>query len=273
MSHRENRPGPIASMLSNRSDRGVHPESGVVNLHLTGHPPRQEPATTRTGLAAPYDRSLVSRRPTTTWRRKAPPREAPRRRSDFTRHNSGFRDRDEFNEILKRDYAQRYMKLSESAFAAPRVVVRLDPIEPLDRLSASSVDRGLIVRSPRPSRVLYSGRSHWPDTAGTVVSPARVRAVIDRIAADVDQLARARRVEDLDTAAPHRGPAVRPAGGTPSAAGRPGPGVPGLLLPRGIAYLIAPQLERARDAYQGERYRRGKTSQLAGYTDNRFRPR
>ena len=110
------------------------------------------------------------------------------------------------------------MKLSESAFAAPRVVVRLDPIEPLDRLSASSVDRGLIVRSPRPSRVLYSGRSHWPDTAGTVVSPARVRAVIDRIAADVDQLARARRVEDLDTAAPHRGPAVRPAGGTPSAA-------------------------------------------------------
>jgi hypothetical protein len=33
----------------------------------------------------------------------------------------------------------------------------------------------------------------WPDTAGTVVGLARVRAVIDRIAADVDELARARR--------------------------------------------------------------------------------
>ena len=43
-----------------------------------------------------------------------------------------FRDPDEFNEILQRDYAQRYLKLSESAYAAPRVIVRLDPIEPLD---------------------------------------------------------------------------------------------------------------------------------------------
>jgi quinol monooxygenase YgiN len=37
-----------------------------------------------------------------------------------------FRDPDEFNEILQRGYAQRYLKLSESAYAAPRVVVRLD---------------------------------------------------------------------------------------------------------------------------------------------------
>jgi quinol monooxygenase YgiN len=44
-----------------------------------------------------------------------------------------FRDPDEFNEILQRDYAQRYLKLSESAYAAPRVIVRLDPIEPLDQ--------------------------------------------------------------------------------------------------------------------------------------------
>ena len=33
------------------------------------------------------------------------------------------------------------------------------------------------------------------------VDLARVTAVIDRIAADVDELARARRVQDLDTAA------------------------------------------------------------------------
>jgi quinol monooxygenase YgiN len=44
-----------------------------------------------------------------------------------------FRDPDEFNEILQRDYSQRYLKLSEAAYAAPRVIVRLDPIEPLDQ--------------------------------------------------------------------------------------------------------------------------------------------
>ena len=47
------------------------------------------------------------------------------------------------------------------------------------------------------------------------VDLARVAAVIDRIAADVDGLARARRAQYLDTAP---GPAARPAGGTPSAA-------------------------------------------------------
>ena len=75
----------------------------------------------------------------------------------------------------------------------------------------------------------------WPDTAGTVVGLARVRAVIDRIAADVDELARARRAEDLTTAAVLPDP--RP---TPPAAGRARPGVPGLLHPRGIARLIDP---------------------------------
>ncbi|MGZ4666259.1 MAG: hypothetical protein ACXV5Q_14820 [Frankiaceae bacterium] len=41
----------------------------------------------------------------------------------------------------------------------------------------------------------------WPDRAVVAVDLARVRAVINRIAADIDELARARRVEDLDTAA------------------------------------------------------------------------
>ena len=41
----------------------------------------------------------------------------------------------------------------------------------------------------------------WPDRAVVAVDLARVRAVIDRIAADVDELARARRVEDLEIAA------------------------------------------------------------------------
>jgi hypothetical protein len=39
-----------------------------------------------------------------------------------------------------------------------------------------------------------------PDRAVVAVDLARVRAVIDRIAADVDELARAQRVQDLDTA-------------------------------------------------------------------------
>ena len=34
-----------------------------------------------------------------------------------------------------------------------------------------------------------------------------------------------------------------------------------------------PQLERAWDAWQAERYKRGEISQLPGYTDNPFRPR
>ena len=41
----------------------------------------------------------------------------------------------------------------------------------------------------------------WPDRAVVAVDLARVRAVIDRIAADIDELARARRVQDLDIAA------------------------------------------------------------------------
>jgi hypothetical protein len=41
----------------------------------------------------------------------------------------------------------------------------------------------------------------WPDRAIVPADLARVAAVIDRIAADVDDLARARRVQDLTTAA------------------------------------------------------------------------
>jgi hypothetical protein len=41
----------------------------------------------------------------------------------------------------------------------------------------------------------------WPDTANVAVDLARVRAVIDRIATDVDELARARWVEELDITA------------------------------------------------------------------------
>ncbi len=87
-----------------------------------------------------------------------------------------------------------------------------------------------------PPAVNLRPSADWPDRAIVAVDLARVRAVIDRIAADLDELARARRVQDLNTAA------VLP---DPRAERRrrltePDPGVPGLLRPQGIARLIDP---------------------------------
>jgi hypothetical protein len=52
-----------------------------------------------------------------------------------------------------------------------------------------------------PPAVNLRPSADWPDRAVVAVDLARVAAVIDRIAADVDELARARRVQDLTTAA------------------------------------------------------------------------
>ena len=52
-----------------------------------------------------------------------------------------------------------------------------------------------------PPAVNLRPAADWPDRAVVAVDLARVRAVIDRIAADVDELARARRVQDLNKAA------------------------------------------------------------------------
>jgi hypothetical protein len=52
-----------------------------------------------------------------------------------------------------------------------------------------------------PPAVNLRPSADWPDRAVVTVSLARVQAVIDRIAGDVDELARARRAGDLDTAA------------------------------------------------------------------------
>jgi hypothetical protein len=52
-----------------------------------------------------------------------------------------------------------------------------------------------------PPAINLRPAADWPDRAVVAVDLARVRAVIDRIAADVDELARARRVQDLNTAA------------------------------------------------------------------------
>jgi hypothetical protein len=91
----------------------------------------------------------------------------------------------------------------------------------------------------------------------------RVAAILQRIAADVDEFARARRVQDLNTAAvlPEPRAERRRRGSAPSAPRR-----------RRSA-SSTPQLERAWDAWQAERCRRGEISQRPGYTDNSFRPR
>ena len=85
-----------------------------------------------------------------------------------------------------------------------------------------------------PPTVNLRPSADWPDRAVVAVDLARVRAVIDRIAADIDELAPARRVQDLTTAAVLPDPRAEPT------AGRAGPGVPGLLRPQGIARLINP---------------------------------
>lgn len=46
-----------------------------------------------------------------------------------------------------------------------------------------------------------------------------------------------------------------------------------LLRPRALPASSTLQLERARDAWQAERYRRDKIGQRPAYIDNPFRPR
>jgi AcrR family transcriptional regulator len=109
----------------------------------------------------------------------------------------------------------------------------------------------------------------WPDRAVVAVDLARVRAVIDRIAADVDELARARRVEDLDTAAvlPGRRAERRRRLAEPDLEFR------AFCACKGLPASSTPQLERAWDAWQTERYRRGEISQRPADTGNPFRLR
>ena len=52
-----------------------------------------------------------------------------------------------------------------------------------------------------------------------------------------------------------------------------GPGVPDLLHLAAVACFLNPQLERAWDAWQAERYQGGEISQRPGHTGNPFRPR
>ena len=120
-----------------------------------------------------------------------------------------------------------------------------------------------------PPAVNLRPAADWPDRAVVAVDLARVAAVIDRIAADVDELARARRVQDLTTAAvlPDRRAERRRRLAEPDLELR------AFCARRRLPASSTPQLERAWDAWQAERYQRGEISQRPGYTDNPFRPR
>jgi hypothetical protein len=118
-----------------------------------------------------------------------------------------------------------------------------------------------------PPTVNLRPSADWPDRAVVTVDLARVRAVIDRIAADVDELARARRDGDLDTAAvlPDRRAERRRRLAEPDLEFR------AFCARRGLPASLTLQLERAWDAWQAERYQRGETSRRPGTTDNPFR--
>jgi hypothetical protein len=96
-----------------------------------------------------------------------------------------------------------------------------------------------------------------------------VRAVIDRIAIDVDGLARARRVQDLTTAAVLPGPRAE----RRRRLAEPDLEFRAFCSRKGLPASSTPQLERAWDAWQAERYQRAEISQRPGYTGNPFRPR
>jgi hypothetical protein len=109
----------------------------------------------------------------------------------------------------------------------------------------------------------------WPDRAVSSSTWRGLAAVIDRIAADLDELARARRAGDLDTAAvlPDRRAERRRRLAEPDLEFR------AFCARKGLPASSTLQLERAWDAWQAERYRRGEISQRPGYTDNPFRSR
>ena len=97
-----------------------------------------------------------------------------------------------------------------------------------------------------------------------VASLPRVAAILQRIAADIDELARARRVADLGAAAalPDR-----------RAERRRRAAEPDLDFREFCRYNKLPQSERSWDLFAAERYRRGETGIPPYEASNPFRHR
>ena len=96
-----------------------------------------------------------------------------------------------------------------------------------------------------------------------------MRAVIDRIAVGIDELARARRAGDLGTAAvlPGRRAERR------RRLAEPDLEVRAFCARKGLPASSTLQPERAWDPWQAGRYQRGENGQRPGYAGNPFRPR
>jgi len=120
---------------------------------------------------------------------------------------------------------------------------------------------------PYPPAVNLRPAADWPETAHVMVTPARVAAVLQRIASDLDELARARRIADLQDAAvlPDRRTERRRRLAEPDLAFRD------FCTRKKLPASSTLQLERAWDAWQAERHRRGEIDRRPAYTDNPFR--
>ncbi len=120
-----------------------------------------------------------------------------------------------------------------------------------------------------PPAVNLRPEGDHPDRAHVVGDLPRVVAILQRVASDVDELARARRLADLGAAAalPDRRAERRHRVAEPDLDFR------AFCTRRRLPASSTPQLERAWDAWQAERYQRGEISQRPGYTGNPFRPR
>ena len=101
-----------------------------------------------------------------------------------------------------------------------------------------------------PSAVNLRPEGDHPERAHVVAGLPRVAAILNRIAADVDELARARRVADLDAAAVL---------GDRRAERRRRAAEPDLDFREFCRRSKLPQSERSWDRFAAERYRRGET--------------
>ncbi|MEU5939815.1 hypothetical protein ABZ807_11580 [Micromonospora sp. NPDC047548] len=107
-----------------------------------------------------------------------------------------------------------------------------------------------------------------PDRAQVVVDVPRVAAILYRIAIDVDELARVRRVADLENAAvlPDRRAERRRRVAEPDLDFRE------FCRRKQLPASSTPQLERAWDAWQAERHRRGETDTPRGVAEMSANP-
>ena len=115
-----------------------------------------------------------------------------------------------------------------------------------------------------PSAVNLRPEGDRPERAHVVAGLPRVAAILNRIAADVDELARARRVADLDAAAVL---------GDRRAERRRRAAEPDLDFREFCRRSKLPQSERSWDLFAAERYRRGETGIPSYEAYNPFRHR